>query len=300
MARLGLAVSLLGVPGCSNDSASGSAGTSGTVPLPTGLVVVAGSTSVTPGQYGALSMTVNGEKRTYGLFVPTGYAKGTALPLILVFHGDGGSGAEIRKDFPIEAVARNGALFVYPDGTNDSDGHSFDQEDDPPKNHDVDFFDGLLATLTGAYSIDTSRVYITGMSGGAYFVNQLARWREPVVWGNAPQSGGGPYGNGDPDFDDNGSLTTTGPVPSLIIHGSADDTVDISEGDKSLDYWGGVNGCAKVTPTSGSAYGTSPCLLEASCASPVVWCEIPGMGHTIWSDAPTAIWNFFSSLKGSR
>ena len=286
--------------GCSNDdSAGGGASVSGTVPLPTGLTIVAGSTAVTAGEYGALAMTVNSEKRTYGLFVPTGYARSTALPLIFVFHGDGGSGAEIRKDFALEAAAKNGALIVYPDGTNDNEGHSFDQSDDPPKNHDVDFFDGMLATLSAAYSVDISRVYITGMSGGAYFANQLARWRQSVVWGNAPQSGGGPYGNGDSDFND-GNLTVPGPVPSLIIHGSADDVVALSEGEKSLTYWGGANGCSKVTSTSGTAYGTSPCLLEPSCASPVVWCEIPGMAHTIWADAPTAIWSFFSSLKGSR
>jgi polyhydroxybutyrate depolymerase len=289
----------LGSTGCSNDDSGGSASVSGTVQPPSGVTVVAGSTDVAPGSYGSLKMTVNGEARTYGLFVPATYTKGTALPLIFGFHGDGGTGAGFRSSFPIEAVAKGAALFVYPDGTNDNDGHSFDQDDDPPKNHDVDFFDAMLSTLSNAYSVDTSRVYITGMSGGAYFTNQLARWRESEVWGNAPQSGGGPFGNGDSDFTD-GNLTVNGPVPSLIIHGSADSTVDISEGEKSLTYWGGANGCSGVTPKSGTAHGTSPCLLEPGCSSPVVWCEIPGMNHTIWTDAPTAIWSFFSSLQGKR
>ncbi len=295
-----VALVLLASTGCSNDdSAGGSASVAGTVALPSGETVVAGSTEVTPGAYGSLKMTVNGEARTYGLFVPATYTKGTPLPLVFGFHGDGGNGAGFRSSFPLEAVAKGGALFVYPDGTNDNNGHSFDQDDDPPKNHDVAFFDGMLTTLSGAYSIDTSRVYITGMSGGAYFTNQLARWRQSVVWGNAPQSGGGPFGNGDSDFND-GNLSVPGPVPTLIIHGSADTTVDIGEGEKSLTYWGGANGCSGVTPKSGTAYGTSPCLLEPSCSSPVVWCEIPGMNHTIWTDAPAAIWSFFSSLQGKR
>jgi len=28
---------------------------------------------------------------------------------------------------------------------------------------------------------------------------------------------------------------------------------------------------------------------------PVILCEIPGMGHTIWSEAPQTIWAFFAA-----
>ena len=112
------------------------------------------------------------------------------------------------------------------------------RDDDPPKNHDVDFFDAMLSSLEGDYSVDPKAVFITGMSGGAYFVNQLGRWRATEIWGEAPMSGGGPFGNGDSDFSD-GNITVNGQVPALIIHGDADGVVDISEGKKSLSYWRG-------------------------------------------------------------
>lgn len=43
-----------------------------------------------------------------------------------------------------------------------------------PHVNDFQFTDDLLDTIVGAYCIDTSRVFATGKSNGAGFVNQLA------------------------------------------------------------------------------------------------------------------------------
>ena len=260
-----------------------------------------GSSHVTAGSCGmanaptgfisSVSVKVGSATRTYALTVPAGYNGTKLYPLVIGFHGDGGTGAGYRGDLAIEAAAAGNAIFAWPNGTNNNNGHSFDQSNDPPNNADVSFFDALVAQVEGSYCVDKNKVWTHGMSGGAYFVNQLGRWRPTVVKAVAPQSGGGPYGNQNSDFSD-GNLTLTGAIPAFIIHGDADSTVALSEGQKSLAYWRSDDKSA----SGEAASSPSPCQRQNGGTDPVYWCVIPGMGHTIWSGAPGAIWGFYSGL----
>jgi polyhydroxybutyrate depolymerase len=206
--------------------------------------------------------------------------------------------------------------------------------DDASGNVDVDFFDAMVSYFEKTYCVDPTKVWITGISSGGYLANQFARWRSTVVNATAPQSGGAPFGNGDgvmgseddPTASDwvgpNYCVATTSAVPALIIHGLSDTTVDPCNAIEAQSYWELANGCANsannCTTTSDSCTGTklacgcgnptssattttsslnSDCLQTSGCgASPVVLCQIPGMGHSIWSDAPQVIWSFFTSL----
>lgn len=252
-----------------------------------------GTPGAATGFLASLSVRVGSATRTYALSVPAGYDGTRLYPLIVGFHGDGGTGAGYRTSFAIESQpgAAEGAIFAWPNGTNKNNGHSFDQDHSPPTaNADVDFFDAMTAAIKAAYCVDASRVYAHGMSGGAYFTNQLGRWRGNVLRGVAPQSGGGPFGNGSGDFDpQTGSLKLGVPVAAFIVHGSSDGSVTLSEGQKSLAYWRLAN-----KSTSGQAATTpSPCQRQNGGTKPVVFCTISGMGHTLWTGAPAAIWKFF-------
>ncbi len=243
----------------------------------------------------SLSVRVGAATRTYALTVPAGYNGTRLYPLVIGFHGDGGNGAGYRASFAIEAQgqAAASAIFAWPNGTNNNNGHSFDQDHSPPTpNADVAFFDAMNAAIAATYCVDPKRVYAHGMSGGAYFVNQLGRWRGSALRAVAPQSGGGPFGNGSADFDpQTGTLKLGVPVAAFIVHGTSDGAVGLAEGQKSLDYWRRANksaaGQAATTP--------SPCQKQNGGTKPVVFCAIPGMGHTIWTGAPAAIWQFFGA-----
>jgi polyhydroxybutyrate depolymerase len=293
--------------------------------------------------------TVTGpQNRTYDITVPVGCDAAHPMPLVFVFHGDGGNGAGMYAAFPIEAAAAAAggtAIFVYPDGLDnniDPGGASraWDlyhdpgpppytytpgqpvpaESDEPSGNGDIDFFDTMLETFQTKYCVDTSKVFITGMSSGGYLANQFARWRSSVVKGTAPQSGGAPFGNMDSaDGTWNGTffcISSLGSVPALIIHGLSDGTVDPCNAIEAQSYWQLTNSCASsannCTSTADMCTGsnlaapssapTTPsplnadCVETTGCAAPVVLCEIPGMGHQIWSEAPQVIWSFFSSL----
>lgn len=234
-----------------------------------------------------------GLDRTYSVYVPAGYDPSYAYPIIFAFHGDGGTGDGLRNAFPIEAQSSDNAIFVYPDATLDS-GRTFDVESPYASNADMNMFSDVLGSLTSSYCVDQNRVFATGVSRGAYFVNFLnCRVGTNALRAIAAQSGSGPYGG---PYDSEGHMVCDAPsAAALLIHGDADYVVPYTDGLLTYDRWAWSNGCQDTA----SPVGFDPCVLRDGCLAdrPVIWCGIQGMGHEIWSSAPQAVWTFFSSFQ---
>ena len=242
-------------------------------------------------------ISVKGAGRSYDLFVGSAYNGKTPLPLVFVFSGAGGTGAQIRASYPIEGQAGGKAIFVYPNARIGSGAppNSWDLDSVAAQNQDILLFDALRAQLAATYCVDTTRVFAAGMSAGAYFANQLGCRRGAELRATAAHSGGGPFGS-DSEYDGNGNLVCPEKPAggALVIHGLADGTVAPSEGAASLAYWRAADKCAAG---NGASYAPSPCL-ALSCATghPVVHCEIPGLGHDVWKSAAQATWKFFTQF----
>ncbi len=207
---------------------------------------------------------------------------------MVVIHGDGGTGAQIRAAFALEAAAADGAIFAYPDGLN----HTWKQADKPETNEDFFFFDGMVAKTTESYRVDTRRVFVTGFSSGGYMANQLGCYRGGTIRAIAPMSGGGPYDAVGGHYDAEGHLVCNGKaVAAMIIHGDIDGVVGWNEGQKSLSHWSWQNQCG---PFPGD--GADACR-SAQCAQPVTFCTNRGKGHQLWSEAPTRVWQFFAGFR---
>jgi polyhydroxybutyrate depolymerase len=232
-------------------------------------------------------VNVFGKKRSYTLVVPAGYSPGISHPLVFVLHGHGGSGAQARASFDLEAASGGKGIFVYPDGI----GGGWDLDSPASKNADVALFDAMLAQTQSDYCVDLHRVFVVGFSNGAYMANQLACRRPERVRAIVAHSGGGPYENGaDAKYDDHGELVCNGkPVGALVIHGTSDGTVAPSEGQKSIDHWVSANHC--------SAPSGSPCGTYAGCTNPVVACKVHGLQHSVWPEAPKRAWAFIDSQR---
>ena len=284
---------------CSSDDSSSSGGTA-----PTKSTAQAssgcGKTGAALGLKSAQSISVEGTKRTYELFVGSAHNGTTPLPLVFVLHGGGGTGAGIRKSFDLESVANGKAIFVYPDADlSKKYENSWDLDDNADRNPDIKMFDALRASIASSYCVDSQRVFAWGSSAGAYFANQLGCRRGGELRAIAANSGGAPYGGDDKTdkYDDSGNLICPeSPTAALIIHGESDGTVDVSEGKAALAWWRKADGC---TSGDGTDYDPSPCKQLPGCnaARPVVGCFIPGMGHTIWPTQGTEVtWKFFSSF----
>lgn len=129
-----------------------------------------------PGVLQQVSVTVDGEPRTYHLYVPDGLPDGEAVPLVLAFHGRGkqGNGPDFAERTGFDELAeREGFIVAFPDGIR----HNFvagDTINDPSVPDDVKFVDAILDELRVQYSVDPQRIYSTGFSVGCGFSQLLA------------------------------------------------------------------------------------------------------------------------------
>ena len=237
----------------------------------------------------AQHISAAGRDRTYTLVVPEGYAPLTPYPLVFVLHGSGGTAAGARTQTDLERVASGRAVFVYPDAI----GGSWDLNAPASSNVDVALFDSLSLLVHNALCIDTRRVFVTGFSNGAYMANQLACRRGERIRGIVSHAGGGPY-EMQGTYDDQGNLVCGGKaVAALVVHGTSDGTVAVSEGQKSIDHWSRVNGCSGGPRPA----HVPPCVALAGCYQPVGVCLVPGLGHGLWKEAGKVTWEFFELLR---
>lgn len=245
------------------------------------------------------TLQVFGEARSFVLVVPRSYAAAKSYPLVMVFHGDGGNGAGVRAGYPLDDHSGEDAIVVYPDSKG---GFSWDLYTPEAQNPDNAFVAAIAADLATRYTIDLARVFGTGYSSGAFFVNQLACRKTGFFRAIVPHAGGAPYEPNDPSSTYwKGSYTKcanqTGGVAAMIVHGS-DDTIVVPEsGDFTAQYWAYVNGCDEAKETRAPTT-PAPCTQHAACPAgmPVLHCSIPNIGHGLWSESAKQAWAFFASF----
>jgi polyhydroxybutyrate depolymerase len=111
------------------------------------------------------AIDVAGVRRSYLLHLPPSHPAGEPVPLLLVFHGGGGTASNIADHTRLTpgATAR-GYAVVYPEGVNGywSDGRASRAGAD-----DVGFVRLLLDSLRHELPVDPRRVFATGISNGA-------------------------------------------------------------------------------------------------------------------------------------
>ena len=263
------------------------------------------------------SLVWDGQNRTYQVHVPANLA--TKVPLVLVLHGAGGSGAYAARYTSMNEIAdREGFLAVYPDGTAPLPtlnnlrtwnaahccGGAYRKNID-----DVGFLAALIKKLTKEYPIDPKRVYVVGHSNGAMMAYRLAAEKSGLIAAIAPLSG---TIGGDPDTSDSDDTVKIIPAPQspvavAIFHGTADATVPYQGGDaegiagprhredlsvaESSRFWVKANHC-DPSPQQESA---PPVSLErySSCADgSEVWVySLKDYGHS---------WEMASPVLGTR
>jgi polyhydroxybutyrate depolymerase len=248
---------------------------------------------VPTGFFPTMHVTSSQVDRTYSLFVPPSYDPNRAYPIVFAFHGDGGTGADVWDALALEAQASGAAIFVYPDATEES-GRHWTLDASLNSNPDMLFFLDIITQLSAVYRLDETQRFATGLSSGAYFVNFLnCTLGTTYLRAIAPHSGSGPYGPPG-SYDQDGHFECAAqPAAAMLIHGTIDDVVPLSDAEYSHQQWVWGNHCAD---TSSNGPGPAPCVEHDACdpGRPVDWCAVPGLGHEVWGLAPQAIWGFFA------
>ncbi|MEH2192461.1 MAG: PHB depolymerase family esterase [Nostoc sp.] len=110
--------------------------------------------------------------RTYYLYTPKSYHPNQPMPLVLVFHGDAGTGRSISDVTRFNNLAdKKGFIVVYPDGIDKKwslRGNSQGKVDD------VLFVSALIDHLKQQINIDSHKIYATGFSRGGILTQALA------------------------------------------------------------------------------------------------------------------------------
>jgi polyhydroxybutyrate depolymerase len=161
--------------------------------------------------------------RTYWVHVPTGYTAARSTPLLLVFHGGGGTGIgmEAATGFSPFADQRD-FLVVYPQGLAYSSlgpGYTSWAATGPLDTiangvDDLRFISDLLDALQRLYCVDPQRIYATGFSAGGAMTSFLTCGLTGRLAAFAPMSGDA--------YQFEGGCHPTHPTSILEFHGAAD------------------------------------------------------------------------------
>jgi polyhydroxybutyrate depolymerase len=260
--------------GASDDSSTGStggsAGSSG-----------CGNTPPDPGTHTGLSVDVNGQARSYDLFVPTGYAPDVPAPLVLNFHGLYQSPPDQADFSQFDTTAESrGILVAYPEGI----GQSFNAgaccgEASSSGVDDVAFARALVEQIENDMCVDPRRVYATGMSNGGHMAHTLGCQAADVFAAVAPVAGVMGLAPAE--------CVPSRPVPVLDFHGDVDMIVPYGGAGPGFPAvpnmmadWAARNGCAAESEVI-LDQGDVTCEAWPGCSSDVsvVLCTVAGGGH---------------------
>lgn len=277
------------------------------------------------------SLVHGGRTRSYLLYVPQAYDPATAAPLVIGLHGGGGNGEKAEKLSGFSQQAdRGGFLAVYPDAIekNWNDGRGVNQYLSHREHvDDVGFISALIDAVGKDFSIDRTRVYVTGMSNGAIMAHRLACEAAQKFAAIAPVAGAMAANTA-------ATCSPSKPISALVINGTADSLVPWDGGyvrwfgrktfgairsvPETVGFWVAHNGCSpkpeiNLEPDADPEDGTRVLKREyGHCRGgvSVILYEVQGGGHT-WPmgtkylpailigktsqdiNASEVIWNFF-------
>ncbi len=163
-------------------------------------------------------------RRPYRMKVPGGYDGTAAVPLLVLFHGYGGTGMSQDSYFRLSALAdARTFLLATPDGTVDSSGRRFWSATDACCNFagapvdDVAYFNAIVDDAQSRYKVDGKRIFVVGFSNGGFMAHRLACDAAPRIAGIVSLAGAA--------WQDGTRCAPSEAVAVLQVHGQADATV---------------------------------------------------------------------------
>lgn len=213
------------------------------------------------GNFADETLTVGKEKRHFRLVVPKTVDLDKPAPLVIAFHGMLIDSKDLMPKYTKldETAADKKFLLAFPDAIGRMWGMAPDKVKD-----DLAFFDALVKDISTRYKVDANRVYVLGMSNGAYFAHLVAKERSKAVAAACSHSGA------------LGLQTLLGvnadrKFPVLIVHGDKDNILNVAFARENRDKY-------------------------KKEGHEVKYVEVAGMGHewTTKQKVNDTIWEFFA------
>jgi len=124
----------------------------------------------------------NGVDRTFGLYVPRSYVRGTPAPLVVALHGRFSSADSLHALSHLQDLAeRNGAILLYPESRGPfwGDGGHAALGRTEPVNDDTGFIGEAMAAIMADHTINRDQVFLIGHDSGGTMALRLT-CRAPV------------------------------------------------------------------------------------------------------------------------
>jgi polyhydroxybutyrate depolymerase len=192
-------------------------------------------------------LTVDGLDRQFIVYRPESLVADTAVPLVFMFHGGGGSGEKFYKMSGWKELAdKEGFMVIFPTAAKYyvyAEAPTTDQPEPPAVNetrwssyhlensfhpqypnqqpaNDVAFVREMVKFVQKNYSLDSSRIYANGFSSGGFMVNRLLAEASDIFAAYGSSSSGMQPG----DLEDALAATPSNyaPRPTAVMVGSVD------------------------------------------------------------------------------
>jgi len=180
----------------------------------------------------------DGINREYLLYIPDSYDGITSIPLMLNFHGFGGSASEHMIEADMRSLAESDTfILVYPQGSY-LNGYAHWNAcptggDNKSDADDFGFVESMINEISSQFNVDMERIYAAGYSNGSMMAYGLANYKSELIAAVASVSGG--------MLDCTGN--TSHPMPILHLHGTSDGILPYngslgwSSAQSTLDHW---------------------------------------------------------------
>ena len=211
-----------------------------------------------PSDKKTINLTIDGNVRSFIIYLPIGYNNAGKMPLIFAIHGGSGTPeGMINKIANFKSIAdRDKVILVYPAGVQNNWNDGRPTTPNQLGVNDVSFFNQLCDYMINNYSVDGTKIYATGISNGGFMSSRLACELSNRIAAIAVVAATIEATTIAP------SCNPGRPVPAIYIHGTTDPLVPFTGGQmtaggtaggtvlshfQAMDKWVTINGC-NTTP----------------------------------------------------
>ena len=210
-----------------------------------------------PSEQKTINLTIDGNDRSFIVYLPTGYNNAGKMPLIFSIHGGSGTPEGMINIANFKPIAeRDKIVLVYPAGIQKNWNDGRPTTPNQMGLNDVSFFNQLCDYMIANYSVDGGKIYATGISNGGFMSSRLGCELSNRIAAFAVVAATIEAITISPN------CNSVRPVPALYIHGTADPLVPFTGGQmtaggtaggtilshsQAIDKWVTINSC-NVSP----------------------------------------------------
>ena len=211
-----------------------------------------------PSEQKTINLTIDGNARSFIVYLPTGYNNAGRMPLIFVIHGGSGTPEGMINIANFKTIAeRDKVILVYPAGIQNNWNDGRPTAPNQLGINDVSFFNQMCDYMINNYSVDGTKIYATGISNGGFMSSRLGCELSNRIAAIAVDAATIEATTSAPN------CNPVQPVPAIYIHGTTDPLVPFTGGQmtaggtaggtvlshfQAIDKWITINRC-NSTPT---------------------------------------------------